>query len=122
VISYIDNYNEIIKKKIWDKSKGYCEFDIKSQSPPSAEDDYKFISVEGNLTPEEYANVADFMVKLWKDNPQAFMIRNNVQVIEDDSIDEVGLTEIDDLPSHIAEELKDNDSLRATWESYFNRI
>lgn len=123
---YITEDNEVISEKIWSKEDSYKKITADPTMPdlsyipefPEAQ----FIDVEGILSQEEYSGVADFMVKMWAANPNAYMIRNNLKVEESDEVVELGLTEIDNLPAHISEELQDNPELKSTWEYYLAKI
>jgi len=121
---YIDEHDEIQKELIWEEETGFKLLSFNSL--PEEVNDFKteaqFIEVQGTLSVEEYAGVADFMVKVWEANPQAYMIRNNLKPIEQDDIEEIGLTEIDDLPAHITEELKDDEDMKKLWESYLGKL
>jgi len=118
---YITEDNEVVSKKIWDKESGYIQFDVREAYTDKSEG-YSFISVEGELSQEDYVGMADFMVKLWAANPQALMIRNNVKVKTSDNVEEVGLTEIDNLPAHIKEELKDDEEMLETFNEYLEKV
>lgn len=119
---YITEDNEVVKEKIWDMDEKFAELNMTSLDLIETCIGAEFIDVCGVLSAEDYAGVADFMVQMWKANPQAYMIRNNLKVIESESIEEVGLTEIDNLPAHITEELKDDKALQKTWEKYLEKV
>jgi len=121
---YINQDNEIEKERIWSKDEGLATLSFNKL--PSNDDDLKttaqFIDVTGVLPVDEYAGVADFIVKVWAANPQALMVRNGLRPIETDDVEEIGLTEIDNLPAHITEELKDDKVMQATWEHYLEKL
>lgn len=115
---FINEDNEVVKEQIWSQEQNFRNVNYGSED---LEFKAQFISVNGDVSAEEYSNVTDYMVKLWAANPDALMIRNNIKVIESNDTQEDALKEMDNLPGHISEELKDS-KLLPLWNGYVERV
>ena len=98
---YCTETDQLTRVKVWDKSQHYLKLEIGQPIPEDSQ--LEFIEVVGLSSRQEAMN---YVSKVWEVNPQAFMVRSNVQYAEE-TVLEVTVDEPMNLAEAISKDLED---------------
>ena len=102
--TYCLETDELQAHLIWDKSKHFKQLQLNDPIP--ADPDLQFIEVVGQGNRQE---AMAYLNAVWEQNPQAYMVRSNVEYI-DDSLLQVTAVEVPtNIVDVITEDLKGTD-------------
>ncbi len=101
--------------QVWSMADGYREIEWTPELAIPDLTGVQFVDIKGTTDAAYGADLATFVVELWKSSSELLMVRNNVEVVSETAT----ATRVDfsDLPSEIAKQVEGTD-LQPLWEKY----
>ena len=111
----VDDNGELSSELVWSMSEGYRELEWTPDFDMPDLEGVQFVDIKGTVDAKYGADLATFVVELWKSSDSLLMVRNNVEITSE----EVSATKVDfsDLPSEIAKQVEGTE-LQPLWEKY----